>query len=165
MNSKLLVGVAAVAAVVVLGAAVLITDFVNAKRAAAQVAAINTGRAAYYVKQEKYKHAAGSEVLYLTFDGVQFVDNAKKPLDRAHQVCHATCLVKMLDAQCRGYCSAIDDDGDIAWVTWDRLKEGGGTWKYLGGTGKYAGETGGGTWTAGGQHGPNMVSNFWKRTY
>lgn len=133
--------------------------------AATDEAALSSGRSAYHVTKESYEHPSGSELLYLTFDGVQFEENAKKPLDRAHQVCHATCLTAMLGAQCRGYCSSVDDDGDVTWITWDRLNEGGGTWTYLGGTGKYEGKTGGGTWTAGGEHGPNIVSNFWKRTH
>ena len=131
----------------------------------AQTAAMHTGRAAYHVETESYDHEAGVEMLYLAFDGVQFTDGVPKPLDKAHQVCHATCRVATLGAQCMGYCSAVDDDGDVAWVTWDRVDETGGTWKFLGGTGKYEGETGGGNWTVGGQQGPHMVSNTWARNY
>jgi hypothetical protein len=50
-------------------------------------------------------------------------------------------------------------------VTWGRIEKTGGTWKYLAGTGKYEGENGGGTWTVGGEHGPNMVGNFWAGNY
>ena len=131
----------------------------------AQTPTMNNGRAAYHVPHTNYDHPAGVEMLYLEFDGVQFTDAAEKPLDRAHQVCHATCRVATLGAQCMGYCSAVDDDGDVAWITWDRKDDTGGSWEYLGGTGKYEGETGGGTWTVGGEHGPSMVSNFWARTH
>lgn len=126
--------------------------------------ALPSGRSAFHVTQESYKHSSGKEVLYITFDGVQFTDDAEKPLDRAHQVCHTAGVVEGFGGKFRGYCSAIDDDGDMWWVSWHRIDENGGTWSYLGGTGKYEGETGSGTWTPGGEHGPNMVSNFWKRT-
>ena len=50
-------------------------------------------------------------------------------------------------------------------VTWDRIDETGGTWKYFVGAGKYESENGGGARAVGGDRGPNMVSNFWAGDY
>jgi len=49
-----------------------------------------------------------------------------------------------------GYCTALDDDGDVYWTWFEVAKRGGFAWKVMGGTGKYKGATGGGTSRASG---------------
>jgi hypothetical protein len=132
--------------------------------------AMASGQNAYHTTRSSYELPTGDTMLFLNFDGVQFNDQSNLPGDRAHQTCHATCLVSgsllpASRAKCRGYCAAVDAEGDVWWIQWDRLKEGGGTWSYLGGTGKYEGVKGGGDWTAEGLQGPNIVSNSWRRTW
>ena len=150
------------------------TVFVQYARSQAEkqevASAMASGRSAYHTERSSYELPNGDTMLYLRFDGVQFNDQSNDPSHRAHQACHATCLVSgsllpTSPAKCRGYCAAVDSEGDVWWIQWDRLIEGGGTWSYLGGTGKYEGVRGGGDWTAEGLQGPNMVSNSWRRTW
>ena len=44
-----------------------------------------------------------------------------------------------------GYCTIIEDNGDVLWVSFLGTPEEGLTWSVMGGTGQWAGATGGGT--------------------
>lgn len=44
-----------------------------------------------------------------------------------------------------GYCTAVDEDGDVYWTWFEVARRGGFNWQVMGGTGKYSGATGSGT--------------------
>jgi len=46
-----------------------------------------------------------------------------------------------------GYCTIIEDNGDVIWVSYVNVAGQPGTWTVMGGTGAYEGATGGGTST------------------
>jgi hypothetical protein len=64
----------------------------------------------------------------------------------------------------RGYCDAMDRDGDVWWIWWTSSPTGG-TWGFMGGTGKYAGIEGGGTTMPQGQTPDGRLVITWEGTW
>lgn len=64
----------------------------------------------------------------------------------------------------KGYCDAVDQDGDVWWLWWQSEEESG-EWGILEGTGKYAGMVGSGTTTPIASHDDGRFAVRWKGSW
>ena len=103
---------------------------------------------------------------YMTQGNHQFfvTSDPKHPLNGASGDCDGACVVDASNAaMCMGSCTAVDREGDIAFLTWDGQTEGG--WKLAGGSGKWKGSSGQGTWKATSEAtAGNFGRNAWEGT-
>ncbi len=100
------------------------------------------------VASETMQDSSGKTITRDHLKGVILASDPGIKFHLATQDCKGTTVVSAYgnDLVVKGYCDAIDRDGDVWWLWYDGTAQGS-TWGILGGTGKYAGMTGGGTTT------------------
>lgn len=98
------------------------------------------------VAVESMQDASGRTIARNHMKGVILATDSSVSFHLATQDCRGTSVVAAdgKDVVVKGYCDAIDRDGDVWWLWYDGTTQGS-SWGILGGTGKYAGMTGGGT--------------------
>lgn len=103
------------------------------------------GSVTYSTSSEVMELKGGDKLVHTAFKGVVLADDPKSPLNMSLQDCSgSTVLNKKGEPQGGGgYCSGVDSDGDIWWISW-RGNAAGSDWSFISGTGKYDGVTGGG---------------------
>ena len=90
----------------------------------------------------------GRTLLRVPFKGIILSDDGTGPFHLSSQDCQGTVILAADGSQeiGRGYCDAVDADGDVWWLSWmNRGDER--SCQILGGTGKFVGLEGGGTTT------------------
>lgn len=104
-----------------------------------------TSGTAVYIPQsvETVELPDGNTLTRIRSSGYVMSDDAANPFRDSGQ----TCMGSGIGERMRGYCDAIDADGDMYWIAWNNGPDSS-AWHLIGGTGKFAGMSGGGTSTA-----------------